>query len=64
MWLIYGKMLPYLKEVRERSGMAGTYGHMETVVRATPGFEQRLAGLEKRLAELGKRAAKTVAAKA
>jgi hypothetical protein len=56
MWMIYGKALPYLKEIRERSGMPGMYGHMETVIQSTPGYEQRLAGLQKRLNDLGKRA--------
>jgi hypothetical protein len=62
MWMIYGKALPYLKEVRERSGMPKMYGHMETVIQSTPGFEQRLAGLQKRLGDLGKRAAKAASA--
>jgi hypothetical protein len=62
MWMIYGKALPYLKEVRERSGMPKMYGHMETVIQSTPGFEQRLAGLQKRLSDLGKRAAKAASA--
>ena len=62
MWMIYGKALPYLKEIRERSGMPGMYGHMETVIQSTPGYEQRLAGLQKRLSDLGKRAAKAASA--
>lgn len=62
MWMIYGKALPYLKEVRERSGMPKMFGHMETVIQSTPGFEQRLAGLQKRIGELGKKA-KAAAAK-
>ncbi len=62
MWMIYGKALPYLKEVRERSGMPKMYGHMETVIQSTPEFEQRLAGLQKRLSDLGKRASKSAAA--
>jgi hypothetical protein len=56
MWMIYGKALPYLKEVRERSGMPKMFGHMETVIQSMPGFEQRLAGLQKRIGELGKKA--------
>jgi hypothetical protein len=64
MWFIYAKVLPYVKEVRERSGMPKTYGHMETVIQSTPGFEQRLAASQKRIAELGKKAAKSTAAKA
>jgi hypothetical protein len=62
MWMIYGKALPYLKEVRERSGMPKMYGHMETVIQSTPGAEQRLAGLQKRIGELAKKAAKAAAA--
>jgi hypothetical protein len=62
MWMIYGKALPYLKEVRERSGMPRMYGHMETVIQSTPGFEQRLASLQKRISDLAKKAAKAAAA--
>jgi hypothetical protein len=62
MWMIYAKALPYLKEVRERSGMPKMYGHVETVIHSTPGFEQRLAGLQKRLSDLGKKATKAASA--
>jgi hypothetical protein len=62
MWMIYAKALPYLKEVRERSGMPKMYSHMETVIQSTPGFEQRLTGLQKRLSDLGKKAAKAASA--
>ena len=55
---------PYLKEVRERSGMPKAYGHMDTLIQSTPSVKERLAGLQKRIAELGKKAGKAAAAKA
>jgi hypothetical protein len=61
MFVIFGKLEPYLKEVREKMQNPSIFGNVEKVIATSPGGPERLKQTQERLAALHK-AAKAKAA--
>ena len=64
MFFIYGKLRPFVAEVREKTQNPAFLGNIEKLINRSPKAQEKAAAIEKRVARVGKMVAEKKAAQA